>query len=609
MILVNTDQDVHFKDAHPVFLWYYLHMEEWDMNTKKRALGLKPAMVHLLVFFLILMFLMMMAMLRNIREVRSVAYECMEDKTSLYVELIGKDIENLSTEFLVMRVRDNKDLLALPESITPQESRYYRLQKDIMDANFTKRMVYEKKYKFYEYVHSADFLILDSGVYFSTSNLSEEALALKEKLNTLVTEDRAGVVWDFFEADGCDYLYGALQQEGRAVGCIIKLDDLFAGIEITNLGYEGIPFFEKNGKIYMGSQSKGREDIMDLINLTDHQNVITNDYAFYQYPLKRVGDLEILMVFTNGVLDRIFNIQTLLLVGYLVLTALAMQILLYFYQRILKPMRTFVNGLKNPEKEQWLSDTSLNSIVELEYANERFKEQFRELQSLRIALYEKELMEKKTELEYVQEQIRPHFYLNCLSIIQSMAEMSHAENIVQITDKLSGYMRYVMKDSFELRSIRDELEHIQGYVDIQNIRRPGVFTYEAIVDDEVQELLIPPLVLQTFVENSVSHALISDGHIEITLYMTLEQIDGRKSLYITVSDTGPGFPEKILEAIEKKEPIVFNGRKHIGIQNTIKRLDILYGNQASVHLSNMAEHYGAVAEIVMPAVTPDEKGE
>lgn len=579
------------------------------MRKKKNPVGLRPVMLRLLAVFLILMSVMLAAMVKNIREVRDVAYECMEDKTSLYVDLIGKDIENLSTELLVMRVRDNKELLELPESITPQQSRYYKLQDDITDENFTKRMVYDNKYSFFEYVYSADFLILDSAVYFQTSRHAPESTALKEKLRFIIEEDKKGVLWDFFEADGVDYLYGTLQQSGRAVGCIARLDDLFAGIEITNLGYEGVPFFEKDGEVYMGSQNKGREDIMELISLPEHQNVMTNAYAFYQYPLKRVGNLEILMVFTNGVLDRISHIQTLLLLGYLVLIGIVLMILAYFYQRILKPMRSFVNGLKNPEKEQWLSDNSENSIVELEYASKQFKEQFRELQSLRIALYEKELMEKKTQLEYVQEQIRPHFYLNCLSIIQGMAEMSHAEDIVYITGMLSDYMRYVMKDSFELRSIRDELEHIQNYIDIQCIRRPGAFTYEAIVDDEVKELMIPPLVLQAFVENSVSHALIADGHIEVTLYMTLEERNGRKMLYITLSDTGPGFPEKILKAIEGKKPIVFNGRRHIGIQNTIKRLDILYGREVSVHLSNMAEHYGAVVEILMPAVTRDERGE
>ena len=122
------------------------------------------------------------------------------------------------------------------------------------------------------------------------------------------------------------------------------------------------------------------------------------------------------------------------------------------------------------------------------------------------------------------------------------------------------------------------------------------------MEEEIGKYKIPPLLLQVFVENSVCHALIPGGHIEITLYLTIETIDGKNFLYITLSDTGNGFPEKILRAVEEDTPIVYDGREHIGIRNTMKRLNILYGDQASIHLCNMAENYGAVVEIVMPSM-------
>ena len=55
-----------------------------------------------------------------------------------------------------------------------------------------------------------------------------------------------------------------------------------------------------------------------------------------------------------------------------------------------------------------------------------------------------------------------------------------------------------------------------------------------------------------------------------------------------------------MQAIEDDTPIIYNGREHIGIRNTIKRLKILYGEQASIKLCNMAENYGAVVEIMLP---------
>ncbi|MCD7715891.1 MAG: histidine kinase [Lachnospiraceae bacterium] len=570
-----------------------------ERKAKKNPVSVKNVMGYLLGGFLFMILLMMAVMIRNIREVREIAYECIENKTAIYVELIGKDIDNLSAELLAMLVRDNKELLELPDTITPQESRYYKLLKDIRDDNFTRKTVYEYTYSFFEYVDSADFLILDSSVYFSTSRIPASGTMLKERLKEAIEGAQQGIVWDMLKADGTAYLFGFIQQDGKAVGCMASLDDMFAEIDITNLGYEGIPFFEKDGQVYLASENQDREDIMNLIRASD-RSALTNDYAFYRYTLKRVGNLEILILFSNGVLDRISGVQTLLLLIYLILVALALWILVYFYQRILKPMRMFVSDLKNPEKEKFLNDTSKKSVVELEYASEKFREQFRELQSLRISLYEQELQVKKTELEYMQEQIRPHFYLNCLSIIQGMAEMHQEEEIMRITEILSNYMCYVMNDSSAFRYVRDEVHHIQNYVDIQQIRKPEKFRYEVIAEDNVRDVQIPPLILQPFVENSISHALRADSCIDITLYLTLGESNGVPMLYVTISDTGPGFPSEVLNALNCDEPIIFDGRKHIGIANTIRRLEIVYGGKAGVRLSNMAEHYGAVVEISIP---------
>lgn len=570
------------------------------MKKKKRAIG--STIGRLSALFIAMLCIMMFALIKNIREMRLLAYECMEDKASLYVEQFGKDIDNLSMEFLVMRVRENKDLIRLPDTITPQESQYYELLQDIRDTNFSRRMLYEGKYSFYEYVDSADFLILDTAMYFPSSRRTGEAEALIGEAKKLIEDDIEGVVWNFLEADGEDYLYGFLQQEGKAVGCIVKLDDLFQKMDITNLGYEGIPFFEKDSQIYTGTGTRNKEELFELTGKTGQDSGMTNDYAWYTYKIKRVGNFKILLVLSRGVLDQIFSIQTLVSILFVLLFVVTVWILMYFYKKILKPMRHFVDTLKNPEEETWLNEKEGNGILELEYASKQFHDMFHELQSLRIAVYEKELMEKKTELEYVQEQVRPHFFLNCLSIIQSMAELHHEEDIVHITEVLSNYMSYVIQDTFELRTLKDELEHIQSYVDIQQIRRPGAFSYEVIMEEGVDQHKIPPLVLQTFVENSLSHALVVGGHIEVTLYLTIENIDGKECLYITLSDTGNGFPEEVLKSLEEDAPIIYNGREHIGIRNTIRRLKILYGDQASVRLCNMAENYGAVVEIMMPSM-------
>ena len=74
------------------------------------------------------------------------------------------------------------------------------------------------------------------------------------------------------------------------------------------------------------------------------------------------------------------------------------------------------------------------------------------------------------------------------------------------------------------------------------------------------------------------------------------------------SDTGTGFPPDILEAIEQDTPIYYNDRKHIGIQNSLKRLKLIYGEKAKINFSNMDEGYGAVVEITIPVQKEQNTG-
>ena len=248
-----------------------------------------------------------------------------------------------------------------------------------------------------------------------------------------------------------------------------------------------------------------------------------------------------------------------------------------------------------------LNENGKNNILELEAVSERFRVLLRKIRSLKIAIYEKELNEQRAELEYMQEQIRPHFTLNCLSLIHGIADAQGEEKITRITKELSEYIRYNYRDSGTERSLQEELLHVRTYMDLQKLRYgEEAFRFEVIEDGIIGEYHTPPLVLQTLVENSVVHAVNLDQTVEISLYITGETYEDGEYLYICLSDTGKGFSKEILTAIEEDLPIVYNGRKHVGLQNIRRRLALLYGQRASLTIQNMDENYGAVVEVRIP---------
>ncbi|MNW46756.1 Sensor histidine kinase YpdA [compost metagenome] len=212
-------------------------------------------------------------------------------------------------------------------------------------------------------------------------------------------------------------------------------------------------------------------------------------------------------------------------------------------------------------------------------------------------------MEKqRIQLDYMKLQINPHFFLNCLTNIYSMAQMQLYREIEQMALSTSRYFRYIFQNDGDFVKLSDEIEHVRIYLDIQKHRYPNALAYRIDEGENLAaEFRIPPLVLQTFVENAVKYAVSRVSQVNIELTLQLQQEDGEGRLTIRIADTGPGFPPEILEDLRNGRPLDQSAGNHIGIMNTLQRLASLYSGQAAVSFSNR-EDGGACVMISLPAV-------
>lgn len=321
----------------------------------------------------------------------------------------------------------------------------------------------------------------------------------------------------------------------------------------------------------------------------------------YSYQFGAIGKINLLVLPGGGILENVLNMQIVFVLLITVLLAVFGIEVMAYYHRILQPLEKFGQKLDDLEKEQSLNEDGKNNLLELEFVSGKFKELLRKIQALKISIYEKELAEQKAELEFTQEQIKPHFFLNCLSLIHGIADKNGEGEIVEIITVLSDYMRYIFQDAKKQRDVEEELEHIESYIRIQKLRYgEDAFSFEATMDGNIGEWKVPSLLLQTLVENAVVHGVSLDRKSEISLYLTNETYEDGEYLYICISDTGNGFSREALDAIENDTPIVYHGRRHVGISNIKRRLALMYGERASITCSNMDENYGAVVEVRLP---------
>lgn len=560
----------------------------WKKEKRKKGvqtlqtIGMK---ILLPVFLALIGFLICLFI--GLRETRSLANQYVQDTAELYVEQVNKDILQINTELIQILV-NNEYISRIPQQISSYDSGYYSLLQNIRDENRMLKIRYEEVQNFFVYAEKPDLLIGDSGVVFSNSHVSGLMDALREFSRNSVRKSNSTTQWNFVEADGATYIVGWYAKNQKMMGCVVELNELFSMIQGMTENYRVIPFMrQQNGTVIFPDNTENPSDM--------------KQERVYEYQLWTLGKIGIYILPDGGILEDVLRMQLILIILIIVLLAFCTAQLIHYYRSLMRPLQSFVQGITELEEEQQLNEDGDNNILELEAVSERFRFMLRKIQSLKIAIYEKELNEKKAELEYMQEQIRPHFFLNCLSLIHGIADAQKQEKITYITRVLSEYIRYNYQDAGKERNIQDELEHVKKYVELQKLRYgEDGFEFEVIEDAQVGECRLPSLVLQTLVENSVVHAVTLDRTVEISLYITTELYEDGRYLYICVSDTGKGFSKEIIEAIEKDLPIIYNGRKHVGLQNVRRRLQLLYGERASMTIQNMDENYGAVVELRIP---------
>ena len=201
------------------------------------------------------------------------------------------------------------------------------------------------------------------------------------------------------------------------------------------------------------------------------------------------------------------------------------------------------------------------------------------------------------KLQYLQLQIRPHFYLNCLKNINSLAAMHEDQKIQDLVIFLSDYFRYSFQDARSFVSLQEELEAVQSYANLCKLLDNQV-SLEFDLESDVLTGRCLPLSILTFLENSIKHGKNSKNIVHISAKMFLNN-EGDPYIAITVEDNGKGFSEEMLNYLNSADPTKLIYRKdRIGIANVRYRLWYTYKENASLSFENNGSN--AVVKITFP---------
>lgn len=340
----------------------------------------------------------------------------------------------------------------------------------------------------------------------------------------------------------------------------------------------------------------------DKNNLNIRQDIEINgqkkSYQIYAYKCRSMNFYVVRMIPTDTMRMAVPQTAKFLQIVCMATFLLIPLMYILFRRLVLKPMEVLNRGMQEIEQENLdYRITEKTSSAEFEHMNMVFNEMVEQITALKIEGYEKDIEKLKMETQNLRLQINPHLLLNSLNMIYSLALSKRIDVITGYTVNLMEYFRYSLRRNDELVCVDDEMDFVVNYLKIQQIRFPEAFTSVYEIDDEARKALIPPLLVQNFVENCMKYALKMGETIEIMIVIKKQE----DQLTISIVDTGNGMKPEILEKLRNGEDLVDRNGKHIGILNCRRRLKVFYGDKAEISISS-AQGSGTQVWMQMPLI-------
>lgn len=222
-----------------------------------------------------------------------------------------------------------------------------------------------------------------------------------------------------------------------------------------------------------------------------------------------------------------------------------------------------------------------------------------------LSLVEKENLRiygelQKNKLTLLQSRMNPHFLFNTLNMISSLARMENAIRSAELMEITATYLRYNLNNLSKSVTFLQEVNNLKDYITIQQYRFEGRYSYNIEVDPACESHVMPCMILQPLVENSIKHGMAmmsSGGKVWIKAYKREHRI------YLEVKDNGTGIDASKIKEINKMVSEPNTQSEHIGLRNIYMRLNLFYEGNVEFKIASSER------ETVVSISLPDEGAE
>jgi two-component system sensor histidine kinase YesM len=346
------------------------------------------------------------------------------------------------------------------------------------------------------------------------------------------------------------------------------------------------------------------------------------------------------VVLGSDLIDEMRLLRNRFLQMLLICAFIATSVMVLFARSITKRLVLLSKTMKGSESQRLLfvpqqhgNDEIAQTIRQYNRMAERTNRLIDEVYRLGMQKNAIALEQAKAELQFLQAQVNPHFLNNVLNTIQSKCLLRDEVETASVIQSLARLFRRMVAAGADRITVREELAVVREYLLIQSYRFEDRLIWDLDVPPDVQDLMLPKMVVQILVENASVHGIErkrNKGHIRVKLRAT------DTCLLIRVSDNGAGIPEETLAQLQGMikrtvpgEPLVEEdssgafdlrevglkeshgqdsdqrtdvGQEHLGLDNIRRRLALYYGQAARLRIRSR-EGIGTTVEMRIPRET------
>lgn len=257
-----------------------------------------------------------------------------------------------------------------------------------------------------------------------------------------------------------------------------------------------------------------------------------------------------------------------------------------------KPVNELDEAMKRVEKGDYAAELSSDREDEMGRLTASFNRMTREYRQNLERSVQRERELNETELSMMQAQLNPHFLYNTLDSIKWLGVTNGVPQVAAVASGLAVLLRAGISGD-RLITLERELELLEKYLDIQSLRFEDRFAWEIDVDERFQHCIVPKLILQPLVENSIIHGVanMDDGYIKLSAR------EKSGTLILSVQDNGVGIPQDVLDWLNDPDRDVPGG--HLGLKNVDRIVRLYYGGDYGISAYSAASE-GSRVELRLP---------